>query len=69
MGYDAIVMAPDLEHPQSDKKFFSKVKDFKKLTAGFSFSFSEFEKQEDREYYEKYIKTKVNAVKNITRYY
>jgi len=32
IGYDGLVMAPDLEHPESDKKFFTKVKDFKKIT-------------------------------------
>ena len=47
MGYDGLIMAPDLEHPKSDKKFFSNVGKFKKLTSGVAFSQEEFDKEID----------------------
>ena len=58
MGYDGLVMAPDLEHPQSDKKFFSSVGKFNKLTAGVAFSYSDFEQGIDSIYYDKVLKRK-----------
>ena len=45
MGYDGLIMAPDLEHKNSDKKFFSNVGKFKKLTAGVAFSLDEFDEE------------------------
>ena len=42
IGYDAIVVAPDVEHPESDKKFFNDIKNYDKLIAGVGFSNSEF---------------------------
>lgn len=44
VGYDGLIVAPDTEHLESDRKFFSKVKDFKKLTAGIAYSYDEFPK-------------------------
>ena len=66
IGYDGLIMAPDLEHPQSDKKFFSKVKDFKKLTAGVAFSYSDFEKGTNENYYDSLLKSK-NDIKIIDK--
>ena len=66
IGYDGLVMAPDLEHPQSDKNFFAKVKDFKKLTAGFAFSYSEFEKNINAKEYDNLLLGK-NDIKIIDK--
>ncbi|MBQ8634856.1 adenylate/guanylate cyclase domain-containing protein [bacterium] len=60
MGYDGLIMAPDLEHPQSDKKFFNSIGKFSKLTAGVAFSYSEFEKGIDGKYYDDLLKTKTD---------
>lgn len=60
MGYDGLIMAPDIEHPQSDKKFFNSIGKFKKLIAGVAFSYDEFEEGIDKEYYNNLLKTKTN---------
>jgi len=60
MGYDGLIMAPDLEHPQSDKKFFNSIGKFDKLSAGVAFSYSQFEKGIDEKYYNDLLKTKTN---------
>ena len=58
MGYDGLVMAPDLEHPKSDEKFFNAIGKFNKLTAGVAFSYDEFEKGIDEDYYNNLLKAK-----------
>ncbi len=58
MGYDGLIMAPDSEHPNSDKKFFDSVGNFKKLTAGVAFAYNEFEKGIDKNEYNKLLKSK-----------
>ncbi|MBQ4647108.1 MAG: adenylate/guanylate cyclase domain-containing protein [Candidatus Gastranaerophilales bacterium] len=58
MGYDGLIMAPDSEHPQSDKKFFNSIGKFKKLIAGVAFSYADFEKGIDKNYYNNLLKTK-----------
>ncbi|MBE7708260.1 MAG: adenylate/guanylate cyclase domain-containing protein [Cyanobacteria bacterium SIG27] len=60
MGYDGLVMAPDLEHPKSDEKFFNSIGKFKKLTAGVAFSTDNFEKGIDEKYYNNLLKSKTN---------
>ena len=60
MGYDGLIMAPDVEHPQSDKKFFNSIGKFDKLVAGVAFSYDEFEKGIDSNFYNNLIKTKNN---------
>lgn len=60
MGYDGIVVSPDLEHPQSDKKFFKTIGKFSKLVAGVAFSYSEFDKDIDSNYYDELLKTKTD---------
>lgn len=60
IGYDGLVMAPDLEHPQSDKKFFSQIGKFKKLTAGFAFSYDELENPSDKKLYDELLNTKAS---------
>ena len=42
IGYDAIIVAPDLEHKQADKEFFSKVGEYENLSAGVGFTSEEF---------------------------
>ena len=58
MGYDGLIMAPDLEHPESDKKFFSQIKNYKKLTAGVAFSYDDFEKGINEKEYNELLKSK-----------
>ena len=58
MGYDGLIMAPDSEYPNSDKKFFDSVGNFKKLTAGVAFAYNEFEKGIDKNEYNKLLKSK-----------
>lgn len=58
MGYDGLIMAPDLEYPISDKKFFSSIDKFKNLTSGVAFSYDEFEDNIDVNYYDKLLALK-----------
>ena len=58
MGYDGLIMMPDMEHPKSDKKFFSQVGKFKKLTAGVYFSYDNFEQDVDADKYDALLKSK-----------
>lgn len=44
IGYDAIIVAPDTEHPEVDKEFFNNIKKYKNLSAGVGFTHSPFEK-------------------------
>ena len=60
MGYDGLIMAPDSENPKSDEKFFKGVKNFKKLSAGYAFSYDEFEKGINSLEYDKLLKEKSN---------
>ncbi len=60
IGYDGLIMMPDVEHPNSDKKFFSGVKNFKKLTAGVFFSNNDFERGVDVKRYDDLLKGKQN---------
>lgn len=60
MGYDGLIMAPDLEHPKSDKKFFSEIGKYNKLSVGIAFSYDDFEKSVDKNYYNNLLKTKNN---------
>lgn len=61
IAYDGLVVAPDKKNPESDRKFFNKIGDFKKLTAGIEFSHNKFEKDIDKEYYNELLKTKNNV--------
>ncbi len=58
MGYDGLIMAPDLEFPSSDKKFFSSIDKFKNLTTGVAFSYEDFENDVDKNYYDKLLVSK-----------
>lgn len=58
VGYDGLIMAPDSEHPQSDKRFFENIGKYKKLTAGVAFDFNKFEEGIDENYYNQLLKTK-----------
>lgn len=60
IGYDGLIMMPDTEHPQSDKRFFSKVKNFKKLTAGVAFSDENFEKSISEKEYDNLLRSKTD---------
>ena len=58
MGYDGLIMAPDSEHPESDKKFFNTVGKFKKLIVGYAFSAQNFEQGVNKEKYNSLLKEK-----------
>lgn len=62
MGYDGLIMAPDLEYPLSDKKFFSSIDKFKNLTTGVAFSYDDFENNIDKNNYDKLLKEKSDVV-------
>ena len=66
MAYDAIIVAPDTEHPKSDEKFFNKIKDYQKLTVGYAFSYDEFAKDKNKDRYNSIIKQK-NKIKIIDK--
>lgn len=61
IAYDAIIMAPDKLHPESDKYFFKNIKKYKKLTAGVGFMPEEFENYIDKEEYNKILATKTDV--------
>ena len=60
IGYDGLIMAPDNEFPESDRKFFSKIGDFKKLSAGVAFAYDDFENNIDARRYDAELKTKTD---------
>lgn len=66
VGYDGLIMAPDNEHPNSDKKFFSQAGKFKKLTSVYVFLNEDFEKGIDKQEYNQILKTK-NKIKIIDK--
>ncbi len=60
IGYDGLIMAPDSEYPNSDKKFFSRIGNFNKLTAGVAFSYDDFENGINANKYDEILKTKTD---------
>lgn len=58
IGYDGLIMAPDSEHPESDRKFFNRIGKYDKLTAGVAFDFNKFEEGIDEKYYDELLRTK-----------
>ena len=67
MGYDGIIVAPDLEHPKSDKKLFNAIGNYKKLSAGIAFSYDEFDENLDKNHYINLLDEKSNKIKVIDR--
>lgn len=66
IGYDGLITAPDTTEKKSDEKFFNDIEKYKKLTAGFAFSYDEFEKNIDKEKNKSLLKEKT-AIKIIDR--
>jgi len=64
MGYDGLIVAPDVEHPKSDKRFFNDIKKFKKLTVGFAFSNNKFEEDVNKAEYDELLakKSKIKII-------
>lgn len=60
IGYDAIIVAPDMEHPEVDREFFNKIGTINNLSAGVGFTNAPFEKQIDVNSYEKQLLEKNN---------
>lgn len=58
IGFDAIIVTPDLEDPESDASFFNSVKGIKKLVTGFAALNSPYESKADGEHYDKIFKDK-----------
>ncbi len=59
IGYDAIIVAPDLEDPKSDNDFFKQIGKIDKLSAGVGFSNMPF-KNSNEKFYEKLLFEKNN---------
>jgi len=60
MAYDGLITMPDKDFPESDRKFFSQIKNFKKLTAGVSFSNNSFKEYINEKEYDNLLKTKTD---------
>lgn len=58
--YDAVIMAPDTQNPDSDKRFFNSVSKYKKLIAGVGFIDEEFGDYIDKEKYNNLLPKKTN---------
>ncbi len=58
IAYDAVIMAPDFENPESDKYFFNNVGKYKKLIAGVGFMNDNFSDNIDGEEYNKLLTSK-----------
>ena len=67
IGYDALIASPDTENSKSDKKFFSNVKKYNKLTAGVAFSNNEFEKGTNKEALDKLLFSKTDDIRIIDK--
>lgn len=58
IGFDAIIVTPDLEHPESDAKFFSEVSKINKLVTGFTTLNAPYAPKVNGKYYDKIFKDK-----------
>lgn len=67
IGYDGLVVAPDTQNPDSDKKFFSAIGKYKKLTAGFAFSTGDFEEGIDKTAADRLLRTKIDNIRIIDK--
>lgn len=50
IGYDAIIVAPDMENPLSDEKFFNQIAQLNTLSAGVGFVNTPFKNIDEKEY-------------------
>ncbi len=50
-GFDAIIIAPDTDHPESDIKFSNRIGSYKKLVAGVGFMYDDFRDTDNTEFY------------------
>lgn len=66
IGYDAIIVAPDIEHPRADKAFFDSLLKYKNLSAGVGFTTGEFGENIDGAQYEALLRNK-NKIKFIDK--
>ncbi len=58
VAYDAVIMAPDLENPKADKRFFDNIKKYNKLIAGIGFIDKEFDNLSIKENYDRLLPLK-----------
>lgn len=58
IGFDAIIVTPDIENPESDAKFFSEVKSINKLVTGFTALNAPYAPKVNGEHYDKIFKDK-----------
>lgn len=61
VGFDAIIATPDIENPSSDEKFYSSIKNYKKLVVGFVPLNSPYLSKTDGERYDKIFKNKFSS--------
>lgn len=60
IAYDAVIMAPDMINPESDKYFFENIGKYKKLIAGVGFMNEDFGDFIDKEEYDRLLPQKNN---------
>lgn len=60
VAYDAVVLAPDTEDPNSDRYFFKNIKKYNKLIAGVGFLNEDFESNIDKDEYNKLLPEKTD---------
>ena len=60
IAYDAVIMAPDKENPDSDKHFFKNIKKYNKLIGGVGFIDTDFEEYINKDEYNKLLATKTD---------
>lgn len=65
-GFDAVILAPDRDFPESDREFASKIGGYERLVAGVGFMYEPFRKDEDRVEYDEILPLK-NDVKIIDK--
>lgn len=59
-GFDAIIIAPDTDHPESDSEFSYRIGEYQKLVAGVGFMYDNFKEKYDKEIYNGLLPTKYN---------
>jgi len=59
-GFDAIIIAPDTDHPEIDREFSNKIGEYKKLIAGVGFMYDDFKEEANKEFYNEILPSKHN---------
>ncbi len=57
-GFDAIIIAPDTDHPEYDKEFSDRIGEYERLIAGVGFMYDDFKDEDYKELYNDILPTK-----------